>query len=120
MRLKNRKFETFGDGILAICEVSERSLVKTRHQNVRFGDKTVGVTRFFQAKVASDQISKLVAVPAVPGVRQTDVVLIGGAQYRIVQIQDKFDACPPCLYLSLAESKIVYKDVRTDESSTAG
>ena len=112
MRLKNRKFETFGDGDLTICEVSERSLVKTRFQNVRFGNKTIGVTRFFQAKVASDQISKLVSVPVIPGIRQTDVVLIGGVQYRIVQIQNKFDACPPCLYLSLAESKIAYKDVR--------
>ena len=70
--------------------------------------------------MASDQVSKLVAISALPGVRQTDVILIGGAQYRIVQIQDKFDACPPCLYLSLAESKIVYKDVRADENSTAG
>ena len=112
MRLKSRKFETFGDGNLTICEVSERSIIKTRHRNVRFGNKTVGVTRFYQAKVASDQVSKLVAIPALSGISQTDVVLIGNAQYRIVQIQDKFDTCPPCLCLSLAESKIVYKDAR--------
>lgn len=117
MRLKNRKFETFEDGILTVCEVSERNITRTRYRNIRFGKKTVGVTRFFQAKIASDQISKLVAVPMLPDIRQTDVILIEATQYRIVQIQDKLDTCPPCRYLSLAESKIVYKDVRVHENS---
>ena len=26
--------------------------------------------------------------------------------------QDALDTCPPCMYLSLTENKVVYKDVR--------
>ena len=111
MRLKNRAFETFNDGALTVCTTSERSIIGVRQESLRFGDKTVGVNRFFQAQIASSQIDRLVAVPWAD-VRQNDLIVIGGVQYRIVKIQDKFDAMPPCRYLSLEESKVRYKDGR--------
>ncbi len=110
MRLKNRIFETFNDGVLAVAIVSERRIAKIRAEHIRFGDKTVGASRFFAAKTASDQIDRMIAVPPVPGIRATDLILIDSAQYQIIQMQEKFDASPPCIYLSLAESKIRYKE----------
>ena len=112
MRLKNRDFETFGDGILSICIVKEHCIAGTKQEKIRFGNKTVGISRFYQAKVASDMISRMVAIPYIPEISQTDLVIIEGVQYKISQIQNKFDAKPPCLYLSLSESPIHYKDER--------
>ena len=114
-RKKSRQFEVFGDGLLEICVTKDREIIAGRTEGpVRFGNRTVGVTRFYQAKVATDSISRMVAIPAGPEVRQVDLVIIGDTQYTISQIQDKFDAEPPCRYLSLKESPIRYKDVRTD------
>ena len=36
------------------------------------------------------------------------------AQYKIVQIQEKFDARPPAIYLSLEKVVQVYKDRRAE------
>lgn len=112
MRMKNRQFETFNDGELTVCETSERNISGIRFSHIRYGNKTVGVGRFFRAKIASEQIDRLVAVPFIQGIRQKDLILLGDKQYSIVQIQDKFDTKPPSRYLSLKESKIAYKDVR--------
>lgn len=51
-RIKNHNFVTFNDGILQICELSERKIVRTKMDRVRYGDMTVGIKRFWDAKVA--------------------------------------------------------------------
>lgn len=112
MKGSGKRFETFNDGILDICETKERSIVKTRLANVRFGNRTVGVTRFYQAKVADEKIDRMVVVPWIPEFSAEDMIIINGTQYVIKQIQEKFDASPPCRYLTLTESAIRYKDVR--------
>lgn len=56
MRLKNRGFETFNDGLLTVCEVSGRTILKTKREGIRFGNRTVGVKRFWEAKVAGSEI----------------------------------------------------------------
>ena len=47
-----------------------------------------------------------------PGIEREDVVIIEGCQYRIAQVQEKFDASPPCLYLSLESVQMPYRDER--------
>lgn len=37
------------------------------------------------------------------------------AQYKIVQIQEKFDARPPAIYLSLEKTVQIYKDRRSED-----
>ena len=115
MRLKNRKFETFGDGILDICEASGRVLTKTKIRGARFGNKTVGAKRFWDAKVQGTEISRMVCILNQPGVERDDIVRIGDRQYRIAQVQDKFDASPPCLYLSLESVQVPYRDERQED-----
>lgn len=102
----------FNDGILQICELSERKIVKTKMDRVRYGDMTVGIKRFWDAKVAGNDIEKTVAIPKIPDISRMDLILINGKQYKIEQIQDKFDQMPPYLLLSLSTSPITYKDVR--------
>ena len=103
-RLKVKNFQTFGDGLLKIYEMKDRK--KGRHlANVRFGDRTVGAKRFMDAKVLSEQIDRTVAVPLV-GISQMNLIEIGDKQYKIFQVQEKFDNKPPCSYLHLQESKV--------------
>ncbi|MFQ7528653.1 MAG: hypothetical protein ACLRMN_14585 [Mediterraneibacter gnavus] len=41
-----------------------------------------------------------------------DICIIGEKQYKIIQIQNKYDAAPPCLLLSLERVVTTYEDVR--------
>ena len=75
MRLKNRDFETFNDGVLTVCEASGRSLVKTIREDIRFGSRTVGVKRFWEAKIAGSEIAYLVAVPEQPGIDRGNIII---------------------------------------------
>ena len=62
-RISSKHFENFGDGLLTICEADERSLTRTKLEHIRFGNRTVGVTRYWQAQTAGNQVDKLLAVP---------------------------------------------------------
>lgn len=114
-RVQDKDFITFNSGVLEVCGVKERTIVSTKHKGLRFGDRTVGVARFWEAKVASTNIDRLVAVPQAPGITQSDMCIIDGRQYKIKQVQNKFDTSPPCLFLSLEENKLTYKDNRSEE-----
>lgn len=50
-RISSKHFENFGDGLLTICEADERSLTRTKLEHIRFGNRTVGVTRYWQILV---------------------------------------------------------------------
>ena len=41
-RVKDSEFTTFNDGILDICEVKERTIIRTKQKGVRFGKTKVG------------------------------------------------------------------------------
>ena len=62
-RIGSRQFENFGDGLLTICDADERTITRTKMEHIRFGNRTVGVQRFWQAKTAGDKVDKLLAVP---------------------------------------------------------
>lgn len=113
-KVQDKDFITFNSGVLDVCGVKERTIVSTKYNHLRFGDRTVGVTRFWKAKVASTNIDRLVVVPQAPGITQSDMCIIEGRQYKIKQVQSKFDTSPPCLFLSLEENNIIYKDNRTE------
>lgn len=124
-RAKRKNFESFSDGILSICETKERTLVRTKMQGVRFGHRTIGERRYFDAQTAGNNLSRLVSVPAAvqseERIETLDIVILDSqksdtdpAQYKIVQIQEKLDTMPPVLYLSLEKIVQVYKDRRID------
>lgn len=91
--------------------------------NVRFGNRTVGISRFWQAKTAGNDVSRLIAVPyeviQILNIDIHDVVLFesetSNEQYQILQIQHKFDTTPPAMYLSLEKLVHPYKDRRANE-----
>lgn len=102
---------TFNDGVLAVCECKENKITRTKAQRIRFGEKTVGVTRFFRAKVASDKIDRLIRLPKNPLIVRGDILLIENEQYKIIQMQPK-DTCPPSLDLSIERLVVLKKDLR--------
>lgn len=51
-RVKNKQFEIFTDGILDICSVEGRTIVKTKLPAIRFGNRTIGERRYFDAQTS--------------------------------------------------------------------
>lgn len=125
-QIPSRQFENFGDGLLAVCEADERTITRTKLEHIRFGNRTVGVQRFWQAKTAGNKVNKLLAVPLsvleIDMIEVNDVVILENeaemkdraGQYQILQVQPKYDARPPALYLSLEKLVHPYKDGRED------
>ena len=124
-KMKRKQFETFTDGKLSICSVEERTITETKLKDVRFGNRTIGERRYFDAQTAGNKLSKLLSIPAevlnVKSVEILDIVILesqkGAAdpgQCKIVQIQEKFDATPPAVYLSLEKIVQLYTDRRPD------
>lgn len=122
--VRSSQFETFGDGLLSVCETDERCLISTKVSQVRFGNRIVGVKRYWEAKTVGDEISCMVSIPLellnIASISTGDVVILesrkepenSAGQYRIVQIQPKYDAMPPALYLSLENLVHPFKDGR--------
>lgn len=120
-KVQDSNFVTFNSGVLDLCKVKDRAIVETKQKSLRFGDQTVGVVRFWKAKVAASTITRLIAIPQIPEITQKDICIIEGQQYKIQQVQKKFDTNPPCFFLSLEENPITYKDIRSaDETVLEG
>lgn len=105
-RLSNRKFETFNDGVLNVFKLKDRKKGELILKNLRFGNKTIGIKSYYEARVLSEEIDRKIAVPCVGKIGQMDLIEIENKQYKIYQIQEKFDAKPPCSYLTLKENKV--------------
>lgn len=113
--MRQEKYEAFDDGIAQICEVSNRKIIRTKLPSIRYGLRTVGIKRFYEAKVASDSIDLLVSIPMNKIIKRSDMILIGEEQYKIIQVQPKYDARPPCIYLALERNVMIYKDERVSD-----
>lgn len=139
-RARRKQFETFTDGILSICKTEDRVIVDTKLKDIRFGNRTIGERRYFDAQTAGNKITKLLSIPAAvlnrEDIEALDIVIIDSqsgwlwdqfdferdetvkehnpAQYKIVQIQEKFDSTPPAVYLSLEKIVQLYADRRPD------
>lgn len=137
-RIKSKQFETFGDGLLTICTTDERTITGTKMEHIRFGNRTVGVQRFWQAKTAGNEVNKLLSIPLsvleLDTVDVQDVVILENetdwlwdtmtfddaemkdkaGQYQILQVQQKYDTQPPALYLTLEKLVHPFIDGRTD------
>ena len=107
---KKNGFETFSDGILEICTTDERRLIGTKVKEIRFGDRTIGVQRYWQAKTAGNKVDRLLSIPY----SETGIGLIETNDVVIIQVQPKFDSKPESIYLSLEKIIHLYKEGRTN------
>jgi hypothetical protein len=104
-------FENFNDGSATFVITENRKLKKNRCI-LAFGERVVGVTRYYQARIANSTVSKLICIPYYSDIVQSDVVIIDSTQYKISQIQYKPDKRPKCLYISLESLNPKYGDAR--------
>lgn len=79
-RARRKQFETFTDGILSICKTEDRVIVDTKLKNIRFGNRTIGERRYFDAQTAGNKITKLLSIPAAvlnrEDIEALDIVII--------------------------------------------
>lgn len=112
-KVSNKKMETFNDGMIEVCIVKERSIIGNRiNKKIRYGNKVIGFSRFYKAKLASSSVDKVISIPFVPVIQPTDLVIIGSEQYKITLIQDKYDTLPQSRYLTLERINALYSDKR--------
>jgi hypothetical protein len=105
-----QKTQTFNDGVASIYSVENiaspggmpKEALTIKAANVRYKERTVGMSRFWAAKQTNAKIGRLLRMPKLNSVSTQDVVIpIDGKQYKILQVQYPEDVYPPVMDLSL-------------------
>lgn len=90
---------TFDDGVLTICQVTNRASpgmkpdpVLQEKERYYFTYETLGVQRYYTAMQAKQKIEAVVCVPDWGNIQTEDIcILESGVQYKIVMIQNTTD-----------------------------
>lgn len=117
MHKKTANRELFNDGMCTVCKTEKRAITADIC-SFRFGLRTVGITRFYQAKIAESSIDRLISVPFNRFINAKSIILINEVQYEVKQIQEKYDTEPPSMYLTLQRAIPVYEDRRNKSNES--
>lgn len=90
---------TYDDGILSICRVTNsaepgnKPMIRLEEkEKYYYGYEELGVTRYYQAKNANQQIECVVRIQGWEDVKVTDIcILDDGTQYEISMVQPTHD-----------------------------
>lgn len=103
--------QTYNDGLLTISRIENTaspgdfavpSLVE-KHAGIRYENRTVGMSRFWQGKQLDVRIDRLLRCPLIRDVHPLDVVTTEDSQtYQIEQLQYPQDIEPPSMDMSLS------------------
>ena len=99
------EFLTFNDGQCDIYTVTGNKLAD-KVLTVCFGNRTVGMKRFYAARAASTEITRLIQIPLREDVTTENRAVIGKAVYKIEQSQNLYDTNPPVTLLTLQKSGV--------------
>ena len=94
------EFLTFNDGMCDIYSVVNNKL-GSKIMTLCFGDRTVGMQRFWVARAASTEINRVIHVPRQYSITTDQNVVISETRYRIEQTQQLNDTNPPVTVLTL-------------------
>lgn len=95
------EFLTFTDGLCDIYSVKNNQL-DSKIMTLCFGDRTVGVKRYYAARAASVEVTRLIQIPWQPSIEAVaHRAVIGGTEYKIEQVQQLNDTNPPVTLLTL-------------------
>lgn len=95
------EFLTFADGFADIYTVEGNKPVSPARLRLAFGNRTVGMKRFWDARVASNEINRLVQVPLREDITTHDQAVIAGMRYKILQVQQLYNTNPRVTVLTL-------------------
>jgi hypothetical protein len=109
--------QTFNDGTVDVYSVGNiaeagnmpKDGLTIKISNLRYEERTVGMSRFWTAKQEQAQIEQLIRAPRVNSITTHDVAILEGQQYDIVQLQYIQDIEPPCMDLSLERLEVAYE-----------
>jgi hypothetical protein len=96
------EFLTFNNGQCDIYTVKGNQLADKK-MSLCFGDRTVGIKRFYAARAATTEINRVIQVPRQLSITPKDNVIIGSDRYKIEQLQQLYDANPPATVISLSK-----------------
>lgn len=94
------EFLTFSNGICDIYSVSGNKL-SDKIMTLCYGNRTVGMKRFYAARAASTEIDRLIQIPRQLSITVDQNVVIDKIRYRIEQLQQLNDTNPPVTLLTL-------------------
>lgn len=95
------KIQVFNDGILSFYHINDDDSLTLKQGGIRYSTRTVGSKRYFEAYEFQRRADKVVRVPPIAEPQSNDVVIIGGVQYNILQVQEILDTFPKCWQLTL-------------------
>ncbi len=103
--------QSFNDGLVHICTVEDVARVgrqpkKSLHPRctLRYEERSLGIQRYYSAKQANVQISRVIRVPKGPEISTLDAAIThDGRQYSITMVQAVANVYPPCYDLTLSE-----------------
>ena len=100
------EFLTFNNGTCNIYSVSGNRL-KDKLLTLCYGNRTVGMKRFYAARAASTEITRLIQIPLREDVTTENRAVIGKAEYKIEQAQYLYDTNPPATVLTLRRIGVI-------------
>lgn len=102
MKIKTpTEFLTFSDGFADIYTVASNKPVSPARLHLAFGNRTVGMKRYWEARSDTAEITRLVQVPLQEDITTHDQVVIAGMRYKILQAQQLYNTNPRVTVLAL-------------------
>jgi SPP1 family predicted phage head-tail adaptor len=104
VKAKKPDFLEFNDGRLDLYETDENDeLIVDSLRAYRFGNRTVGVKRYYAARTNDIELDMLIHIHFNADVTADMAAVIDGTRYKIVQVQHLKNTKPRCTVLSLAQ-----------------
>lgn len=94
------EFLTFTDGKCDIYSV-KGNVLDQKLMTLDFGDRTLGIRRFYVARAASTEINRVIHVPLQRSITADNRAVIGGDAYKIDLAQYLDYTNPPVTVLTL-------------------
>lgn len=107
MKIKTpTEFLTFNDGKCDIYTVSGNKL-KNKIMTLWYGNRTVGMKRYYAARAASVEIDKVIQIPQRFDITAINDVVICDSRYKIEQLQQINDTNPRATLLTLRKIGVI-------------
>lgn len=121
MLVKKFQQEIFNDGVLIVLKAIDGIIYENLYENIRYGNRTFGAKRFYNAQVAGTTIDNMIAIPFCDFIKRNNLIELYDFRtgkkeiFEISVDQKKYDSMPPSIYLTLKKTDIQYVDRRNTE-----
>lgn len=100
--MPNDAIIAFSDGVFDAYSIDKYGVKQKQVvTKCRFSYRTIGAQRYYAASSANIRITDMIAIPAGIQLQESDIIVIGGSDYTIKQIQTIFDGTPKHKLISL-------------------